>query len=89
LADKHLRTFRAIYASPVRANITWKDVVALLKHPGATLDESAEGSRVHAELNGAESVLHRPHPQKEIKQYVVRDLREFLGTAGVDLEAES
>ena len=68
---KHEKTLAAIFATPVRANIAWRDVEALFRHLGATVHE-AEGSRISVELNGQPRTFHTPHPGKEIKPATVR-----------------
>jgi len=80
---KHEKTLAAIFATPIRTNIAWKDVLALLRSLGADVDESAEGSRVSVTLGGVTEVLHAPHPGKELQKAAVRSLRSFLGRAGV------
>jgi len=79
---KHEKTLAAIFARPIRANIAWKDVEALFRHLGATVQE-AEGSRVSVELNGEPGTFHAPHPGKELRQATVREVRTFLLAAGV------
>jgi predicted RNA binding protein YcfA (HicA-like mRNA interferase family) len=73
---------QAIFADPVRANINWADVEALLEHLGAEISEG-KGSRVRIHLNGVRAVFHRPHPQKETEKGAVKSMREFLAEAGV------
>jgi predicted RNA binding protein YcfA (HicA-like mRNA interferase family) len=79
---RHDRTLQAIFADPVRANINWADVEALLEHLGAEISEG-KGSRVRIHLNGVRAVFHRPHPQKETEKGAVKSMREFLAEAGV------
>lgn len=79
---KARRTLEAIFDDPVRANIAWTDVEALLESCGATISEGA-GSRVRIALNGVRAVFHRPHPQKETDRGAVRSVRRFLSEAGV------
>jgi ABC-type sugar transport system ATPase subunit len=81
--SKRDRTLRANFADPVRANIKWSDIEALLAHLGAELSEG-EGSRVRIALNGVRSVFHRPHPQKETDKGAVKSMRRFLTEAGVE-----
>lgn len=82
MASRHLRTLDAVFEDPVRANILWSDLEAMLRYLGASLREHA-GSRVRVKLNGHRIVLHRPHPRKEVNRYTVRDIREFLTLVGV------
>jgi hypothetical protein len=79
---RHDKTLQAIFADPVRANINWGDVEALLEHLGADLSEG-QGSRVRIHLNGVRAVFHRPHPQKETDKGAVKSMRRFLAEAGV------
>jgi len=38
---------------------------------------------VRFECKGLVASFHRPHPQKEAKQYQVRDARDFLTKLGI------
>ena len=64
MGPKHRRTPEAIFEDPVRSNIAWRDIEAMLEAAGAEITEGA-GSRVRITLNGIRAVFHRPHPQKE------------------------
>ena len=76
-ADK---TYAAVFADPVRANIAWQDIEAMLVSRGAAVSEGA-GSRVRFVLNGVVGLFHRPHPQKEAGRGVVVSVRRFLTDA--------
>ena len=76
------KTLAAIFADPVRANIHWSDIEAMLRHFGAEITEGA-GSRVRIALNGVRAVFNRPHPQKETDKGAVKSMRRFLTEAGV------
>ena len=82
MGSKHRNTLHAIFEDPVRSNILWRDVEAMLKASGAEITEGA-GSRVRIALEGVRAVFHRPHPQKETDQGAVKSLRRFLTEAGV------
>ena len=73
----------AIFADPVRANIHWADVEALLMALGAEVSEGS-GSRVRIALQGVRAVFHRPHPRKEADKGTVMSMRRFLIEAGVE-----
>jgi HicA toxin of bacterial toxin-antitoxin, len=79
---KHRRTLEAIFAEPVRANVNWSDIEALLKACGAEITEG-RGSRVRIALKGVRAVFHRPHPQKETDKGALRSMRRFLTEAKV------
>ena len=77
------RTLASIFEDPVRANIAWRDIEAMLDAAGAEITEG-EGSRVRIALNGVRAVFHRPHPEKETDNGAVRSMRRFLKEAGVN-----
>ncbi len=79
--QKHRRTLEAVFDDPVRSNISWRDIEAMLEAAGAEITEG-EGSRVRIALNGVRAVFHRPHPQKETDKGAVRSMRRFLTEAG-------
>lgn len=76
------RTLAAVFASPTRANLPWRDIEGLLEHVGAVRSEG-NGSRVRFLLNDRAAVFHRPHPRKEAGKAVVEAVRDFLSAAGV------
>lgn len=78
---KYQKTLETIQQKPTPANVRWSDVESLLIALGASLREGA-GSRVRFELNGRDFNCHRPHPGKEAKQYVLRELVGFLRDVG-------
>ncbi len=79
---KHQKTLTAIFANPVRSNIVWDDIDALLVALGAVRQEG-HGSRVRFLLNEVPAVFHRPHPRKETDKGAVKSVRKFLIDAGV------
>ena len=81
MANKHRRTFQAIFAEPIRANVKWTDIEAMLAAFGAEISEG-RGSRVRIALNQVRAVFHRPHPQKETDKGALRSLRRLLTEAG-------
>ena len=99
---KQRKTYDAIFATPIRRNIVWDDVVSLIEALGGTVIQG-NGSRVRFSLNGVSLNIHSPHPrprqllidgnrqvhtvsQKELKRYQVKDVRTFLLRAGVENE---
>ncbi len=75
--SRHRKTLEAVFAEPTKTNIAWMDIEALLVAKGCMSKEGA-GSRVKFKLGDEVLLIHRPHPQKEAKAYVVRATREFL-----------
>ena len=82
MRPKHQRTLEAIFEDPVRSNIAWRDIEAMLVAVGAEITEGA-GSRVRIALHGVRAVFHRPHPQKDTDKGAVRSMRRFLTEAEV------
>jgi hypothetical protein len=82
LSRKHQATLEAVFATPVRASIAWRDIEALFAACGGEISEG-EGSRVRVALSGVRAVFHRPHPQKEMDKGAVRSVRRFLSEAGI------
>lgn len=78
----HRKTLRAVFDDPIRSDIAWRDIEALLRAAGAEISEG-EGSRIRIALRGVRAVFHRPHPQKETDKGAVRSMRRFLTEAGV------
>ncbi len=82
MGPKHRRTLEAIFEDPVRSNVAWQDIEAMLAGAGAEITEGS-GSRVRIALNGVRAVFHRPHPQKETDKGAIKSMRRFLTEAGV------
>ncbi|MDX2073638.1 MAG: type II toxin-antitoxin system HicA family toxin [Alphaproteobacteria bacterium] len=76
-SSKHQRTWDAIFETPTRADIAWREIEAMLKAMGAEITEG-NGSRVRVALSGVRAVFHRPHPRKEADKGAVRAVQMFL-----------
>jgi HicA toxin of bacterial toxin-antitoxin, len=64
---KHRKTLSLVFENPVRSDVKWADIEALLLHVGAEISEG-KGSRVRISLNGIRAVFHRPHPRRETEK---------------------
>ena len=82
LSSQHRKTLEAIYQRPTRADVRWREAIALMKALGAEITEG-RGSRVRFALNGVRAVFHEPHPRPEMVKGAVEALRDFLKEAGV------
>ena len=80
---KQRKAYDAIFVDPIRRNIVWDDVVNLIQSLGGIITQG-DSSRVRFDLNEISLNIHSPHPQKELKRYQIKALREFLIKAGVD-----
>jgi hypothetical protein len=79
---KHQKTLALIFENPVRSDVNWADIIALLQYMDAEISEG-KGSRARIALNGIRAVFHRPHPGKEIDKGALKSMRRFLVEAGV------
>jgi hypothetical protein len=82
LAGRHRATLSAIFAEPVRADVAWRDVEALLIALGGEVTEG-RGSRMRVALKDVRAVFHRPHPRKETDKGALKSVRRFLAEAGI------
>jgi hypothetical protein len=80
--SKQRRTLVAVFGSPTPSGLPWTDVESMLLAVGGRLIEGS-GSRIKFDFNGKALAMHRPHPGKETKRYVVRIVRDFLEEIGV------
>ena len=83
--SRQRKTLERIYGEPTRSDVTWSEVRALLEACGATVKEG-RGSRVRIQAGTCMLNMHTPHPQKEMKKYMVELVREFLAKIGVGPE---
>ena len=74
---RHRKTLDAIFDTPVRSDIEWKEIESLFKALGGDISEG-RGSRVRVALKGVRAVFHRPHPKKETDKGAVKSVRRFL-----------
>jgi hypothetical protein len=80
---KQRNTYDALFAEPIRRNIPWIDVVSLVKASGGEVIQG-DGSKVRFDLKGISLNIHSPHPQKELKRYQVKAVRDFIVNAGIE-----
>jgi hypothetical protein len=78
---KQQKTKAAIFSKPTLNSIEWTDIESLIYALGGDIKQN-KGSRVRIDLKGHSLNIHSPHPQKEVKQYAVKLLCEFLEKAG-------
>ena len=79
---KHGKVLAAVFTDPIRDNIKWRDIEAMLKHHGADISEAA-GSRGRVVLGTVRAVFHRPHPRPTNDKGAVASVRRLLEAAGV------
>lgn len=79
---RHRETLDAIFDTPVRSDIKWKEIETLFKALGGEISEG-RGARVRVALKGVRAVFHRPHPKKETDKGAVKSVRRYLKESGV------
>jgi hypothetical protein len=72
-----------LFATPIKRNIRWSDVVSLIRALEGEVIEGS-GSRVRFDLKGISLNIHSPHPRPELKVYQVKAVRDFLTQAGIE-----
>lgn len=67
-------------AEPIPTDFRWEDLVTLLGHLGFSLKPSSGSGRKFVFESKPELVIfiHEPHPQKTLKTYQVREIRQTL-----------
>jgi hypothetical protein len=74
-----------LFAHPVSANISMRDVESVLKELGATISEAHTG-KLHVALNGHS--VNFPHAKHSLAKQQVVQVRNFIETCGVDPERD-
>lgn len=82
MSSRHRRTLEAVFRDPVSATIVWSEVEKMMVHYGAWIEEGS-GSRIKVKLGNQRVAFHRPHPQKEAREYQIREVRGLLTNAGI------
>ena len=77
--EKLIRRFKSM-----PKDFTYAEAVQLLSYFGFSEDNKGKtsGSRVSFVNGRYNFILHKPHPQKELKSYVVKRLKNYLEKEG-------
>lgn len=78
---KQRRTLAAIFSKPTPVGLEWRAVASLIKALCGKI-RHGDGSKVRIDLKGESINIHSPHPQKELKRYAVKLIRELLTRTG-------
>ena len=78
---KQRRTLDAIFRKPTPVGIRWQAIAALIQALDGEI-QYRDGSKVRIDLKGQSINMRSPHPQKELKRYAVRLVRELLIRTG-------
>ncbi len=82
MKHKHKEVLSKLYEVPIRSDIKWDDVVKLFESLGAEILQGS-GSRIKILYDESPLFLHRPHPGKWLKKYMVKKVQEFLQEKGI------
>lgn len=75
---KHKRTLAEIFAKPMPKAMPYRDIESLLLAIGNAKIEGG-GSKVRFVFSSEHVLfLHRPHPRKELLEYQIKDVKEYL-----------
>jgi hypothetical protein len=84
---RHRKVLHGIFAHPVSANMSMKDIESVVGELGGEVDtKHHQGARVGFELNGHSAVFHEAGhavPKEEVQK-----IRKFLEDCGVDPERD-
>lgn len=81
--SKHEKTLKKLTEKPTPSDLKWDELKGALEHLGYQM-KSSTGSRrkfVH-KTSGHVISLHEPHPQPDVKQYVIRQVVDHLKAQG-------
>ena len=78
---KHRKVLHALFAHPVPANISLREVESVFRELGAELEER-HNSRVAVTLAGHTVLFH--HAQHSLPKQEVQQIRKFLETCDID-----
>jgi len=79
--NRQRKTLGAIFRKPTPTGIEWRAVESLIKAIGGEI-RYGDGSKIRIDLKGESVNIHSPHPQKELKRYAARLIRELLIRTG-------
>lgn len=79
---KHAITLATIHKEPIRGDIDWSDIAAMLDYFGADINDGGNG-RVRVHLAGFRAVFQRPEDDHASK-LMIRSVRRFLKSAGIE-----
>lgn len=80
---KHRKIYDAIFTEPINPNIDWDDVITLIKAVGGTATKEDDSS-IRFDLRNLSLNVHSSHPQKQLKRYQIKAIREFLFKARIN-----
>ena len=78
---RHRKVLHALFAHPISANISMKDVEAVFRELGAEIN-AAHSGKTHVVLNGHSANFS--HPSHSLPKQEVIQVRKFMENCGID-----
>jgi hypothetical protein len=78
---RHRKVLHALFAHPISANISFRDVETLFEELGGTVGHSGHG-KLRVELNGHSANF--PTAQHALPKDEVVQIKKFIEAAGID-----
>ncbi|CAC9492249.1 hypothetical protein [uncultured Gammaproteobacteria bacterium] len=75
--NKQRKILKKIMTTPALASVEFDEVVKCMVAMGCDFKQG-EGSRVAFIIGSEVLVIHKPHPNKELKRYAVKQLQLFI-----------
>ena len=82
---RHRKVLHSLFAHPINANISMRDVESVLREVGAEISQ-AHNSKIHVVLNEHSVNFH--HPGHSLPKQEVIQIRKFLETCDIDPERD-
>ncbi len=82
ISSRHRHTLAAIFERPTRPDIPWRNIEALFAALGGMV-QPGRGSRRRVVIGKAVATFHEPHPESTTDRGAVKDVRDFLISAGI------
>lgn len=80
---KHEKILRRLTATPTPTGIKWDELKTALEGLGYELQNNQGSRRKFVHKTSKDIInLHEPHPQPEVKQYMIRQVVEKLKSLG-------
>lgn len=83
MKNKHKEILSKLYEVPTRSDISWDEVVKLFEALGAVIIQG-NGSRIKIQYEESPLFMHKPHPGKWLKKYMVKKVQQFLQEKGIE-----
>jgi predicted RNA binding protein YcfA (HicA-like mRNA interferase family) len=77
--SKHEKLLEKIFRTPTPRDLRWTEVVSCLQSLGfSVINGDGSRRRFHNEQTNVTFSIHEPHPEPELKIYVVKIIKESL-----------